>query len=161
MQTLLVQSDSGLRPASPSEVFFAAGALALTEFNNSRPTLTTPRSALDYLQSMYIGRDAETFSVVFLDNRNRVIACEEVFRGTIDGATIHPREVVKLCIWRSATAVLFAHNHPSGVADPSQADELITRRLRDALALIDVRVLDHFVIGGTGKWSSMAELGML
>ena len=87
------------------------------------------------------------FCCLFLDNRHRVIAFDEVFRGTIDGASVHPRDVVKLALTRNAAAVILAHNHPSGIAEPSQADEVITGRLRDALALVDIRVLDHIVVG--------------
>jgi len=100
------------------------------------------------------------FAIVFLDNRHRVIEYAPLFRGTIDGASVHPREVVKEALRRSAAAVILAHNHPSGVAEPSHADELITTRIRDALALIDVRVLDHFVITGEDI-VSFAERGLL
>ena len=102
----------------------------------------------------------EGFCGVFLDNRHRVIALEELFRGTIDGASVHPREVVKRALAKNAAAVILAHNHPSGIAEPSQADELITRRLKEALALVDIRVLDHLVIGD-GVCESFAERGLL
>jgi DNA repair protein RadC len=101
-----------------------------------------------------------SIDILFLDNRNRVIECVEMFRGTIDGATVHPREVVKEALGRNAAAVIFAHNHPSGVAEPSQADELITRRLKEALSLVDIRVLDHLVVGGNVV-TSFAEQGLL
>ena len=97
---------------------------------------------------------------MFLDNRHRILAVEELFFGTIDGASVHPREVVRECLKHNAASVIFVHNHPSGVAEPSQADERITRRLKDALHLIDVRVLDHFVVG-TDALVSMAESGLL
>ena len=100
------------------------------------------------------------FVCLFLDNRHRDIACEELFRGSIDGASVHPREVVRRCLAHNAAAVIFAHNHPSGVAEPSQADREITRHLRQALELIEVRVLDHFVIG-SGSALSLAERGWL
>lgn len=95
-----------------------------------------------------------------LDKRHRLIEYVELFRGTVDGASVHPREVVKLALAKNAAAVLCAHPHPSGVAEPSQADELITQRLRDALALVDIRVLDHLIIAG-GEVLSMAEKGMI
>jgi DNA repair protein RadC len=95
-----------------------------------------------------------------LDNRHRVIGFEELFRGTLDGATVHPREVVKRALAHNAAAVILAHNHPSGVAEPSQADELITRRLKDSLALVDIRVLDHLVVGDS-HCESMAERGLM
>lgn len=100
----------------------------------------------------------EVFACAFLDTRHRMIAFEELFRGTIDGAEVHPREVVRRCLSHNAAAVLFGHNHPSGVAEPSAADRTLTGRLRDALALIDVRVLDHFVIGD-GAPVSLAARG--
>ncbi|MGB5209269.1 MAG: JAB domain-containing protein, partial [Gammaproteobacteria bacterium] len=94
------------------------------------------------------------------DNRNRLIGLEELFRGTIDGASVYPREVVRQALAHNAAAVILAHNHPSGVAEPSQADEAITRRLKNALALVDIRVLDHLVIGD-GEAVSFAERGLL
>ncbi|MEW8428207.1 MAG: DNA repair protein RadC, partial [gamma proteobacterium symbiont of Ctena orbiculata] len=93
-------------------------------------------------------------------NRHRVIGYEELFRGTIDGASVHPREVVKRALEQNAAALIFAHNHPSGVAEPSRADRQITRRLKDALALVEIRVLDHIVIG-EGEAVSLAQRGMI
>ena len=101
----------------------------------------------------------ELFAVLWLDNRHRVIAFEELFRGTIDGASVHPREVVRAAIDHNAAACIFAHNHPSGVEEPSQADLRITNRLKDALDLVDVRVLDHMIVGDT--MCSFAERGLL
>ncbi|KXX66301.1 RadC family protein [Marichromatium gracile] len=114
----------------------------------------------DYLKLRLYGSPHEIFACLFLDTRNRVIRYEELFRGTVDGASVHPREVVRRVLETNAAAVIFAHNHPSGVAEPSQADLRITERLRAALALIDVRVLDHFVIGA-GEGVSFAERGLL
>jgi DNA repair protein RadC len=102
----------------------------------------------------------EVFACLFLDNRNRVISFEELFHGTIDGASVHPRQVVKRALHHNAAALIFAHNHPSGIAEPSRADEQITLRLKEALALIDVRVLDHFIVGD-GQILSFAERGLL
>lgn len=102
----------------------------------------------------------EVFSVLFLDNRHRVIVFEELFHGTIDGASVYPRQVLRRCLYHNAAAVILAHNHPSGVAEPSPADRHITERLRSALELIDVRLLDHFVIGD-GEAVSFAERGLL
>jgi DNA repair protein RadC len=124
------------------------------------PPLTSPRAARDYLVAELRDRDHEVFCCLFLDSRHRLIAFEELFQGTIDGASVHPREVVKHALARHASAVILAHNHPSGVAEPSQADELITLRLRDALALVDVRVLDHLIVGD-GGCISLAERGVL
>ncbi len=124
------------------------------------PALANPRATREFLRARLRDRDHEVFCCLFLDNRHRVICFDEVFRGTIDGASVHPREVVKLALARNAAAVILAHNHPSGVAEPSQADELITGRLREALALVDIRVLDHIVVGD-GACVSFAERGLL
>lgn len=122
--------------------------------------LTDPEATRQYLESR-IGRHLhEVFAVVFLDNRHHVIACEEMFRGTLDGASVYPREVVKAALGHNAAAVIFAHNHPSGVAEPSSADRDITNRLKQALALVDIRTLDHLVIGH-GETVSFAERGLL
>jgi DNA repair protein RadC len=125
-----------------------------------RETLTDPELSARYLKSRLSAYPYEVFACLFLDNRHRVIAFEELFRGTIDGASVHPREVVRRCLVHNAAAVILAHNHPSGVAEPSSADRAITLRLRDALVLIDVRVLDHFVIGD-GVPTSLARRGWL
>ena len=105
-------------------------------------------------------REHEVFVCVFLDSQNRVIACEELFRGTLAQTSVYPREVVKAALAHNAAAVIFAHNHPSGVAEPSRADELLTQALKQALALVDVKVLDHFVVAGAGA-VSFAERGLL
>jgi DNA repair protein RadC len=109
--------------------------------------MTSPDIVEHYLQTRLRNYPYEVFACLFMDNRHRVIEYEELFRGTIDAASVYPREVVRRALDHNAAAVIFAHNHPSGVAEPSQADEKITHRLKDALDLIDVRVLDHFVIG--------------
>ena len=105
-------------------------------------------------------RTSKSFCVIFLDNRHRVIEFVELFRGTIDGASVHPREVVKEALQRNAAAVIFAHPHPSGVAEPSHADELITAGLAKPLQLVDIRVLDHIIVAG-GETISFAEKGLL
>jgi DNA repair protein RadC len=109
--------------------------------------LTRPRQTMNYLRARLRDYDHEVFACLVLDNRNRVIALRELFRGTIDGASVYPREVVKQALRDNAAAVIFAHNHPSGVSEPSQADIRITERLREALALVDIRVLDHVIVG--------------
>jgi len=121
--------------------------------------LCSPTQTRHYLSSQLAGFPHEVFACLFLDNRNRVLAFEKMFYGTIDGASVYPREVVRMALKKNAAAVIFAHNHPSGVAEPSQADEQITKRLKDALALVDIRVLDHFVIGD--EVVSFAERGLL
>jgi DNA repair protein RadC len=123
-------------------------------------TLTDPAASARYLKSCLAAYPFEVFACLFLDNRHRVLAFEELFRGSIDGASVHPREVVRRCLAHNAAAVILAHNHPSGIAEPSAADRAITRHLRDALALIEVRILDHFVIGA-GAPTSLAERGWL
>ena len=112
----------------------------------------------DYAQVLLAGHDREVFAVMFMDNKHRILACEEMFYGTIDGASVYPREVVKTALKHNASAVILAHNHPSGDPEPSQADIQITRRLKDALQLIDVRILDHIIVGKTAL--SMAEKGL-
>lgn len=113
-----------------------------------------------YLTAKLRHQPHEVFACLFLDNRHRVICFEELFFGTIDGASVHPRQVVKRALYHNAAALILAHNHPSGIAEPSQADEQITLRLKEALALVDVRVLDHFIIGD-GQVISFAERGLL
>ena len=122
--------------------------------------LTSPEATRSYLKLRLGGLTYEVFSLLLLDNRHRVIGYEEVFRGTIDGASVHPREIVRRVIETNAAAVIFAHNHPSGVAEPSQADLRLTQRLKEALALIDVRVLDHLIIGDSES-VSFAERSLL
>lgn len=122
--------------------------------------LISPENTRKYLQARLRAYTYEVFACIFLDNRHRVIDFEELFKGTIDGASIHPREVVKRALFHNAAAVIFAHNHPSGVAEPSQSDLAITRRLNDALALVDIRVLDHFIVGDQ-EVLSFAERGLL
>jgi DNA repair protein RadC len=124
------------------------------------PALAAPELTRTFLQAQLRDRPYEVFCCLYLDNRHRLIAFEELFRGTIDRAGVHPREVLRQTLLHNAAAVIFAHNHPSGVLEPSQADELITRRLKEALALMDVRVLDHFIIGD-GQCYSFSEHGLL
>jgi len=121
--------------------------------------LCSPEETRQFLATQLGSYPHEVFACLFLDNRNRVIAFEKMFHGTIDGASVYPREVVKLALKNNAAATIFAHNHPSGVAEPSQADEQITQRLKEALSLVDIRVLDHFVVGD--EVVSFAERGLL
>ena len=120
----------------------------------------SPQQVADFLVAHLARAEREIFSVLFLDSQHRLIVCEDLFFGTIDGASVYPREVVKRCIQHNAAAVIFAHNHPSGVAEPSSADQQITERLSAALGLLDVRVLDHLIVVG-GRTTSMAQRGML
>jgi DNA repair protein RadC len=122
--------------------------------------LSNPLATREYLQLTFEGYRNEVFGAVFLDTRHRVLAFEEMFFGTIDGASVHPRVVVQRALELNAAAVIFAHNHPSGVAEPSNSDASLTRRLREALSLVDIRVLDHIVVGNEGT-TSFAERGLL
>jgi DNA repair protein RadC len=122
--------------------------------------LTSPADTLDYLQHCLGSRRREVFQCLFLDTRHRVIRCEALFQGSIDGACVYPRVVAERALRHNAAAVIVAHNHPSGVSEPSLADQAITRRLKDALALFEIRLLDHFVIGD-GEPVSMASRGMV
>lgn len=122
--------------------------------------LTSPEITRAYLSAQLRGYSYEVFACLFLDNQHRVIKLDELFRGTIDGASVYPREVVKQALYHNAAAVIFAHNHPSGITEPSQADKQITDKLKQALTLFDIRVLDHFIIGD-GDPYSFAEHGLL
>ncbi|UUM30492.1 RadC family protein [Vibrio japonicus] len=122
--------------------------------------LTSPQQTKLYLSGLLRDKQREEFFVLFLDNQHRVICGEVLFQGTIDAASVYPREVIKRALEHNAAALILAHNHPSGVAEPSQADRRITRRITDALALVDIRVLDHFVVGD-GEVISFAERGWI
>lgn len=130
---------------------------ALTERLSEPEGLGSPGAVRDYLRLAIGHRPHEVFVALLLDSQNRLIACEELFRGTLAQTSVYPREVVKLALAKNAAAVIFAHNHPSGVTEPSVADHAITRTLKEALALVDVRVLDHFIVGSHGQPYSMAE----
>ncbi len=133
---------------------------ALHEEMRSGDALNSPRAVREYLQLLLRGREQEVFMVIFLDAQNRVIAAEELFHGTLTQTSVYPREVVKRALALNAAATIFAHNHPSGVAEPSQSDRLLTDALKQALALVEVRVLDHFIVAGAACLS-FAERGML
>lgn len=147
------------RPATAEQILTAARQVIDQKMQRGS-SLESPANVREYLRTKLAGYDYEVFSLLLLDNRHRLIEYIELFRGTIDGASVHPREVVRETLRVNAAAVIFAHNHPSGNPEPSQADELITSRLKDALALIDVRTLDHIIVGGD-KMTSFAERGLL
>ena len=155
---------TGLKPSELSEqekqavVTLATKALAF-KFRAGR-ALSSPEETRNYLRLKLAGYRNEVFCCLFLDNRHRIIALRELFQGTIDGASVHPRVVVQQAMEVNAAAMVFFHNHPSGVAEPSRADEMLTRRLSEALALVDVRVLDHFVVSA-GESVSFAERGLI
>jgi DNA repair protein RadC len=132
----------------------------LREELRSGAALTAPGAVRDYLKLALGAREHEVFVALYLDAQHRVLKAEEIFRGTLTQTSVYPREVVKAALAANAAAVILAHNHPSGVAQPSQADELLTRNLREALALVDVKVLDHFIVAGN-QCLSFAERGLL
>jgi DNA repair protein RadC len=132
----------------------------LSESLRAGPALASPKATGDYLTARLRDLEHEVFCVLYLDKRHRLIHFEELFRGTIDGASVHPREIVKRALQCNCAAVIVAHNHPSGIAEPSQADELITQRVKEALALVDIRLLDHIIVGD-GTNVSLAERGLI
>ncbi|HJT62758.1 MAG TPA: DNA repair protein RadC [Burkholderiales bacterium] len=152
----------GLGPAKAAQ-FAAAIELArraLQEQLKRSAALTSPGAVRDYLRLSLSRREEEVFVCIWLDAQHKVIEIKEAFRGTLTQTSVYPREIVKQALARNAAAVIFAHNHPSGVAQPSQADELLTRNLREALALVEVKVLDHFIVAGN-QAISFAERGLL
>ena len=164
VETTVEDRFSGLKPSDlndaekQSAVTLAMKVLA-TKHRAGRP-LSDPEATRNYLRLRLADYQNEVFGAVFLDTRHRIIAVRELFQGTIDGASVHPRVVVQQALATNAAASVLFHNHPSGVAEPSYADEAITRRLKDALALVDVRVLDHFVVSA-GESVSFAQRGLL
>ena len=159
MSMLYVREGDHFREAEARDVLDRANALIAQRYRAGSPVLDAPTRTREFLNLKLGALEHEVFAALFLDNRHRLIEYVELFRGTIDGASVHPREVVKEALARNAAALIFCHCHPSGQASPSQADELITRRLREALALVDIRVLDHFIVGQT--IASFAESGLL
>lgn len=135
-------------------------ARSIAETLKQSDALTSPGAVRDFLKLHIAGLPHEVFICIMLDAQHRVISIEELFRGTLMQASVYPREVVKVALRVNAASVIFAHNHPSGVATPSQADELLTRTLKEALALVDTKVLDHFIVAGT-QAISFAERGLL
>jgi DNA repair protein RadC len=152
----------GLGPAKRAQ-FEAAMELARRSLKDDLRTasaLTSPGAVRDYLRLAIAEREHEVFVCLWLDAQHRVTACEELFRGTLTQTSVYPREIVKAALRANAAAVIFAHNHPSGAVQPSRADELLTRNLKDALALVEVKVLDHFIVAGR-QALSFAERGLL
>jgi len=145
--------------AEAQDVLAAAREILATRIKHG-DVLSSPGAVRDYLQLILHDREYEVFVVVLLDAQNRVLTSEELFRGTLTQTSVYPREVVKTALRHNAAGVIFAHNHPSGVAEPSHADQLLTQSLKQALALVDIKVLDHFIVAG-GSALSMAERGLL
>jgi DNA repair protein RadC len=157
--TLVIQETNGTyRTASAEEILRAARSEINRRFRRGQ-ALSSPAVSQDFLRLRLAHLEHEVFAVLWLDTRHRVIGFEELFRGTIDGSSVHPREVVKSALGHNAAACILAHNHPSGISTPSSADRSITRRLVESLSLIDVRVLDHIIVGE--DCLSFAESGIL
>lgn len=157
-----LKAVKGLGPAKRAELVavLELARRALAQQLTQKPLFNTPQAVRDYLQLQLGGLHHEVFAVLFLDSQHRLIALEEMFRGTLTQTSVYPREVVKHALTLNASSVVLAHNHPSGTAQPSRADEALTHTLKAALALVDVRVLDHFVVTAS-QAVSMAELGLV
>lgn len=153
----------GLGPAKATQLAatLELARRALAEAMKGRDLLGSPGAVRDWLRLKLGGLAHEVFGALWLDAQNRLIAWEELFRGTLTQTSVFPREVVKQALAHNAAAVILAHNHPSGLAEPSAADEMLTRKLKEALALVDVRVLDHFIVAGSAPPLSFAERGLL
>jgi len=165
----LIETDSktfcqtkglGLAKYSQIQAAIELGKRYLQENLLKKDVLSSPNDTKNFLLAQLRAYPYEVFACLFLDNRHQIISFDKMFNGTIDGASVYPREVVKQALARNAAAVIFAHNHPSGVAEPSLADKNITRRLQEALSLVDIRVLDHFIIGENTA-VSFAEQGLI
>jgi DNA repair protein RadC len=157
-----LKTVKGLGPAKRAELVavLELARRALVQQLTQKPLFNTPQAVRDYLQLQLGGLHHEVFAVLFLDSQHRLIALEEMFRGTLTQTSVYPREVVKQALTLNASSVVLAHNHPSGTAQPSRADEALTHTLKAALTLVDVRVLDHFVVTAS-QAVSMAELGLV
>ncbi len=142
------------------EIISAAKLIIANRLKRKTGAMCSPTAMKDFLIMHYADKGSESFCVIFMDNQHRIIDIEELFQGTIDGASVYPREVVKRALEINAAAISFAHNHPSGKADESEADKFITNRLKDALKVVDIRVLDHFIIAGS-ETKSFAECGLI
>ena len=158
--TSLVTGDHNNEPHPKLVAAMELARRLLREKLENNTVLSSPMAVRDYLRLHFLGREHEAFVVILLDAQNRVLKTEELFRGTLTQTSVYPREIVKCALRANAAAVIFAHNHPSGIAEPSRADEMLTQSLKQALALVDVKVLDHFVVGGDSVMS-FAERGLI
>jgi len=154
-----VKSGARYRTATSAEVCEAASSYLMAAASQQRPSLASPKAAKNFLRNQ-AGLEVEQFGVIYLNSRHHVIKVEILFQGTIDCANVYPREIVKRTLQESAAAVIIFHNHPSGAAEPSGADELITTRIKEALALIDVRLIDHLIVAAD-QITSLAERGLI
>jgi DNA repair protein RadC len=160
MTTLYVRDGEEYREATAQDIFERAQALMAQRVRAGAPVFDSPSKTREFLRLRLGSLEHEVFSALFLTTRHRLIEYVELFRGTIDGASVYPREVVKEALARNAAAVVVAHGHPSTDPTPSRADEIVTQKLRDALALVEIRLLDHIVASASGC-VSMAELGLM
>lgn len=151
----------GLAKAAQLKASLALALRALSSRMRTQDLLSSPQAVRDWLRLRLAALQHEVFMVLLLDSQNRLLHSDELFRGSLTQTSVYPREVVKLALHWNAAAVILAHNHPSGVTEPSRADEALTQQLKQALALVDVRVLDHFVVAGASEPLSFAERGLL
>lgn len=158
--TLHVRDRRGRYQVASAEMILSAARQVIETRYPVGVLFDAPAAVKDYLQAKLVGLDREVFSVLFLNSQNRLLAYEELFQGTLSQTSVYPREVVREALRINAAAVIFSHNHPSGEARPSRADETLTQTLKAALALIDVRVLDHIIVAAD-KTCSMAEMGLV
>ena len=158
--SMLVRDEQGGYAPATAEQILAAARKVIDQKIQRGEAFTSPELIKEYLVTKLAGFEHEVFAAVFLDSKHRLIDYVEIFRGTIDSASVYPREVVKEALRVNAAAAIFSHNHPSGHPEPSEADKVITQRLKEALALIDVRSLDHIIVAGQ-RTVSFAEQGLL
>ena len=158
--SLLVRDDQGRYMQATADQILEAARQVIDQKIPRGALFTSPELVKDYLRTKLAGFEHEVFAVLFLDTHHRLIEYAEMFRGTIDGASVYPRELVKEALRHNAAAVIISHNHPSGNPEPSQADKVLTQRLNEALRLVDVRVLDHVIVAGNST-ASFAERGLI
>ncbi len=161
LEELASVSGIGMAKAAQLKASFELARRALAREMSTRDSFSSPGKVRDWLRLKLATRQNEVFMALWLDAQNRLIKSDELFSGTLTQTSVYPREVVKAALANNAAAVILAHNHPSGIAEPSAADEMLTQNLKAALALVDVKVLDHFIVAGTGVPLSFAERGLL
>lgn len=161
LEDLASVSGIGVAKAAQLKASFELARRALSQEMQIRDSFTSPGRVRDWLRLKLAQRPQEVFMALWLDAQNRLIKADELFTGTLSQTSVYPREVVKAALANNAAAVILAHNHPSGTAEPSSADEMLTRNLKSALTLVDVRVLDHFIVAGNAQPLSFAERGLL
>jgi DNA repair protein RadC len=161
LEELASVSGIGLAKAAQLKASFELSRRALSQEMAGRDTLSSPGKVRDWLRLQLATRPHEVFMALWLDAQNRLLKTEELFSGTLTQTSVYPREVVKAALAHNAAAVILAHNHPSGIGEPSRADEMLTRSLKEALAMVDVKLLDHFIVAGNAPPLSFAERGLL